>query len=444
MTSSAPSAADGERLLRRSVWPILWVAVAYCTLVTRDLDVGPVPAKFFLTVVALATWVAYRWWSRAWVGLPWVPQTILFAIGVPALGIAVAAVRAHAHDPSQPSGLHDAAVEGSRFVYIALLVPLADWTRSLRSEREVNRIWLYPVLVLALLTIGLYILHVAGFAFSASGNLGPFQGDIGVDATTGWFRAFMVTDVLFIPAVVLVFTRLYSSWRRRFDWIALAVLTVAVWLAHTRGIWLGILIGCATCLLLRLVLECPRTRPLLFAAAAVTPLVVLAVAVPTLARPLVNWATGGMAELSASVRLVQTPKLLAGVQRHLAFGSGLGSVLPSGYQRDPQDPWSFEMAYLQLLFELGVIGILLLAWLPVSAFLSGTKRLLRRPSGTDGAVTMAIAGIGCLTALLISFADNPYLITSPGTLALAISCAMCGAIMTAGSRMTDMPSTVGD
>lgn len=406
--------------LWRSPWPVVSIAVAYVTLSTRDIEFGPVPGKFIVTMLALAAWLAHRRSEPpAWGG-----AVVAVGIAFPLFGVLVAAVRESSGDPAQQLGLRSAAEEASRFSYVLLAIPLADWARQ-GVSRDRYAAWLWPSVCLAALTWGLYVGHLAGIDFGASGRVGPFQGDIGVDPATGWFRAFMITNVLFIPALVLLFERLHADPRQSSNWLLLTLISGGVLLSHTRGIWVGVLVGCGVCVLLRVVIDHPPARPILPVASAVLALLLVALAAPTLARPITDAVARGATEQSSSLRYEQVSELLDGVGRHPVIGSGLGAVLPSGYRRSTETPWSFELAYLQLLFQGGIVGLALLAWLPMRV-IRGTVRQLMAGRSADATVA-GTAGVGAMIGLLVTYASNPYLVTSAGTLALAISVALCDA-----------------
>ena len=407
--------------LWQSPWPLLWLAVTYCTLSTRDVEVGPVPDKFLVTVLALLVWRRHR---RSEL-LPWRRPLLAFGLGFPALGLLVAVGRDLLGDETQQLGLRAAAEEASRFVYLLLAIPLMDWARTRRRPRAACAIWLWPVAALAAITWALYVMHLAGIGFDGSGRVGPFQGDIAQDPLTGTFRAFMVTDVLLIPAVVLLFARMHDDPRRAADvWLGILVVG-AVFLSHTRGIWLGVVMGCAIAMVLRLLLGRPHVRIAVPFAAFGLMLVIVALAVPTTARPVVDAFTGGAGEESSSLRLAQAPQLLDGFGANPVIGSGMGGVLASGYRRSESTPWSFELTYLQLLFQGGIVGFCLLAWLPVAVLRDTVRRTLAGVS-EEVAVSL-VAGIGTLVGLLIAYAGNPYLTTSAGGLALAIALMGCSA-----------------
>ena len=418
-------AAVGQRLrvvsvLWRSPWPLLWVAVAYSTFSTRDLEVGPIPGKFIVAVLALALWLAYRRDTQ----IPWRLPIIGVGVLLPFLGLTVALVRAATNDPAQALGLRAAAEEASRFVYILLAFPLLDWARSRGSQRDADRVWLWPIAGLALLTCLLYVAYLGGADFDGSGQVGPLQGDIAQDPVTGWFRAFMVTQILFIPGFLLLFARLHANPRRPVDVALLIMLLGAVTISHSRGLWLGLLAGTGTYLMLELAKNSrwARSPPAILIVCAGLLGLLVVLSAPTILGGVDQVARGATSEESSSVRLEQVPKLLEGFYDNPLVGSGMGALLPSGYRRSEVVPWSFELAYLQLLFQTGIVGMLLFAWLPVVVLRDTVRRVLA--DRTDQAA--ATAGIAALIGLIVSYASNPYLVTSAGTLALAIGVTMCG------------------
>lgn len=400
----------------RSPWPLLAVAVTYCTLSTADIEIGPIPGKFLVTVLALAVWLAQR--GRAYV--PWRLPILAFGLLVPLMGVAVALAGTVTDDPAQALGLRSAAEEASRFVYVLLALPLLDWVRTQSSRRRAERIWLWPVAALAGLTWLLYVAYLAGADFDGSGAVGPLRGDIAQDPASGVFRAFLVTQVLFIPAVLLLFRRIHADPRQPFDAPLLILLLGAVMISHTRGLWIGLVLGSGA----YLVLELANAKALLRRppAIAVAGLGLVALIV-LLSAPTILGGTEAAAGASESsnVRLKQVPELLDGFYDNPVVGSGMGAVLPSGYRRSEQVPWSFELAYMQLLFQLGIVGMLLLAWLPLAVMRDAVSVMLADPPRH----MPAAAGVASIVGLLVIYASNPYLITSAGTMALAISVSMC-------------------
>jgi hypothetical protein len=439
-----PSVSTTETRGPRSFWRvardaprgaqlIVAVATAYVSISTIDVKIGGPPLKFYAVAIALAVWL--------WSSKPWTRSLTTFRFGIPVLitGVLVpvvwfllAAWLSHRHDPEQGHGLSDAVQEASRFVYLLLYFPLAD--RAWLGEGW-DRLWRWPALLLCGVTIALWIGYLAGHHYGQSGDFGPFQGAIAVDAT-GTFRAFLINDVLFLPLFAFLCAVVARDGMTPARLAGLAALLCSLYLSHTRGLWLGV---CVILVVLALA-ALPRDQLRTLRRCAWTLAVVVMIgglivsADPDVSHRLVNAVTGHN-EFSTAERLAQAPQLLRGFRRHPLLGSGLGATLPDGYTRDASEPWSFELTYLQLLFQLGIVGVLL-AMTPIALGLwAGARSLLgagleQRP--------YTFAAVGGLAAFAITVAGNPYLITSVGTFTLAVLLALLDrALVTSGA---DVPA----
>jgi O-antigen ligase len=111
------------------------------------------------------------------------------------------------------------------------------------------------------------------------------------------------------------------------------------------------------------------------------------------------------ASLSSSIRAVQLHELVRGWEANPLFGGGHGAFVRE-HVRDPGRPWSYELSYPTLLFQTGIVGVLmygaLLFWLFHHAI-----RMIR--SGGQPARTMLPIAVG-LICFLIANATNPYLL----------------------------------
>jgi hypothetical protein len=394
---------------------LTFLAVAYVSLTTVDLTVGGVPMKLPVVAAALALW----WRGRRASDAPWPVFTsavVLFGVVVPVVWFGITLLHVNQDDPAQVHGTQYAVQQASRFVYVLLYLPLADHLRA--GGYRADRLWTWPVYALCVITLGLLAAHLAGAEFGHDQRLGPLQGAISVDES-GQFRAFLVNHVLLIPAAAFLLARLRAPGPAR-DVVAAGVLVGATaYVSHTRGIWFGI---CLAALALAAIpfLARPgagRFRRIVMVLVGAGLLVAFVVnADPSvggwLARSVV-----GTEELSGSLRYEQAPELHAAIERHPILGSGLGATPPSGYVRSEDSPWSFELSYLQLLFQLGIVGFVLVLAPALLAFV----RCLRALPGLHGERrTRAEVAVAGLLGLLFASGSNPYLMTSVGTLALAI------------------------
>lgn len=403
------------RIVRRPDVLAVGVATTYVSVATTDLKLGGVPLKLVVVGFGLIMWLVYsRPWTERPSGFLFRTPILLGAIVVPCVWFLVAAWLAHEHDPAQRHGLSDAAQEASRFIYLLLYFPLAD-RRWLGAGWD--RLWRWPTLVVCAITVGLFVAYLFGAHFDGTGTVGPFQGAVAVDRT-GVFRAFLINDVLFLVLFAWLFARVAAGNVSGSTLLSFAVLLFAMFLAHTRAIWLGACVSVVTILLAAASPVLPTTlRRLAWTLLTCGWIGALLVSSdPSAVHGLVNLVTGGN-EQSTADRFAQGPQLLAGFDRHVLYGSGLGATLPTGFLRDASAPWSFELTYLQLLFELGLAGFVLV----VIPILTALVRLGRALMGTTlEQQPDAFAALAGILAFVLAAASNPYLLTSVGMYALAV------------------------
>jgi hypothetical protein len=412
------SVASAQPLLRtrsfRADVLIVGVATTYVTVSTADLKLGGAPLKLFAVLVALVTWLlCARPWERMRAFRFGVPVLITGVI-VPVVWFAIAAILAHTHDPAQRDGLSNAVQEASRFVYLLLYFPLAD-RKWLGDGWE--RLWVWPALLLCAITVALFAGHLLGADYGTSGTVGPFQGTIGTDGG-GTFRAFLINDIALLPLFAILIARASRGGTSRTLLAGAVLVLAAAYLAHARGLWLGM--G-ATVVVMALA-AMPRGWPSRVRRAAWSVAVLaglgglIALTDPNLVRGFVRALTARN-ELSTAARLDQAPQLLSGFRRDVFAGSGLGATLPSGFVRDPSTPWTFELTYLQLLFEVGAIGLAAVL-APALSCLWRSGRSLRGAVLAERPFGFAV--LGGLAGFVLAAAGNPYLLTSVGMYVLAV------------------------
>jgi len=86
------------------------------------------------------------------------------------------------------------------------------------------------------------------------------------------------------------------------------------------------------------------------------------------------------------------------------FGAGHGSAA-MGSIRSEEQPWAYELSYLALLYQIGIMGVLVygsaIAWI----FYKGIKMMRRVPE----AAGFLIPTLSALACFLVANATNPYL-----------------------------------
>ena len=105
---------------------------------------------------------------------------------------------------------------------------------------------------------------------------------------------------------------------------------------------------------------------------------------------------------AADERAIQKPYLLEGFARSPALGSGFGAY--AGYLRSEEAPWSYELTYYVMLFNLGIVGVAALGTLFAVYFVFVCRLLSRFKEGA--AVPFALL-VG-LCSLLMGAYSNPY------------------------------------
>jgi len=408
-TTSAADPAPSSRGWR--AWIVLLaVVIAYITLVTDDADLGPIPLKLFLVLAAIVAWWAQVGRRRALGDYQFAVPVLLFAIGIPVIWSLVGAVQAIGGDAAGLHSLTWTMQEASRFVYLLLYFPLLD-ARRLYGRRGTD-LWLLPILALCVVTI---LLSVSHYVTGTPGDTVSFLFFQGVfQSNTGGFRVFIGNQVLFIAATALLLAELASLGTSRARSWGLALLIGSTYLSHTRGIWLGMSIVCAGVLLLLFwrQADAPRRR---FSIRLVSGLALLGIALGVgmlfgaVPRPTF------LADTSAGLREEQAPKLWHAFEHNPVLGDGLGAVVRPRFVRNPEAPWSYELTYLQLLFQVGVIGLLAVLALPLAAVRRGLRE------AASGAIRAApLAGAMAILGVLVASATNPYLLSSFGMLCVAI------------------------
>ena len=78
---------------------------------------------------------------------------------------------------------------------------------------------------------------------------------------------------------------------------------------------------------------------------------------------------------SEDERTIQKPYLVEGFMNSPVFGSGFGAS--AGYARSDERPWTYELTYYQMLFNLGIVGVTALGVL-FSVYFVRVARLLRQ------------------------------------------------------------------
>jgi O-antigen ligase len=178
-------------------------------------------------------------------------------------------------------------------------------------------------------------------------------------------------------------------------------------------------------LFLREMSEPARRRLLAAVAAAAVLVAIFSIGYLAGALPRPSFLLDG----SASSRVSQAPKLWDAFKSNPILGDGFGAVIRPKFIRDPAAPWSYELTYLQILFQTGVVGLVAILSLPLAAAWRGLRSSLApRLDAEELAGGMAIGGV------LLASATNPYLLSSFGMLSIAIGISMLDSVAAGDAR----------
>ena len=221
---------------------------------------------------------------------------------------------------------------------------------------------------------------------------------------------FLIASLLILPGVEVFVGRTWI-------WLALGVGSVLVFLSGRIALMVNVAVAPFAAILFGLMLPSGDQRKGVAQAWKRIPIVVLFVVLSgaLLAGTVQwNWAsqwafiTEGFdfqkGSESAAVRREQFEPLIRGWADEPLFGQGLGAVTP-GVVRNEERPWEYELQYVLMLFQMGVIGTL-----AYSAGVVWMYRMSFKIIGSGGALGryMAVVLVGT-TCFLIANATNPYL-----------------------------------
>jgi hypothetical protein len=113
---------------------------------------------------------------------------------------------------------------------------------------------------------------------------------------------------------------------------------------------------------------------------------------------------GAYADQSSSLRRDQFIALIAGWEDSPLLGAGLGTYAP-GCIRSITRPWSYELYYIALLYQTGIIGLMVYGAGIFWIFFMGLK-IIKEGGVLGQLMTSSLVG---LMAILISSATNPYI-----------------------------------
>lgn len=308
---------------------------------------------------------------------------------------------------------------------VYVLWPLVFTLLISGATDEKVQLALLRVLVFSTVVIGLYslsfILHVAGWLpqflyveLDQGQSLGFYEGFIE-------FNLYSLSSLLFLVPFLIGTLLTWTNdadaiISRRYLWVALIFGGVTVLLSGRRVLLLVSLLSPVIALAFRIFI--PRSKKLACrkkTAQRMACAFLIFIGLGVLLLPYYDFSmktamenfTQGFdfeGDESAYARKEQYSALIEAWKRNPIFGAGHGAAAP-GSLRSEEMPWAYELSYIALLFQTGIVGFLAyasgIAWL----FIIGLRMI---SSGDKLGLFMlpVLVGTSCF---LIGNATNPYL-----------------------------------
>lgn len=399
------------------LWPLVAATLAYLMLVSRDVDVAGVPAKVLLVGAALVTWYTHRGRGGRLRAFRAATPVLVVGLLVPIAWTAVAVIGQANGSSAATVAPRDALEEASRFGYLLMYFPIADLLGSADRHRQLT--WLVPAAAIVPVTWGLWlILRYGEPSWMNTSSVLTFTGIFGVQA--GVTRTFFGNQVLLAPLLAWLMACSLRGMPLRLAAMGIIAVLSAVFLAHTRGLWVAVL-GAAAAVA---VLGHPTLGRL--AARFVVPGLVLGVlAAFALGAALLGGALAPqlLDDASSAQRVGQASSLFDAWGASPIVGSGMGAALANGLTRASRDAWSFELTYLQLLFQTGILGLGLILWPLGTAVVAGVRGLAGGER-TSALPAQLMTGVAATAAVYIAALTNPFLLSSFGMVCVALGLAL--------------------
>ncbi|WP_239308380.1 O-antigen ligase [Frankia sp. Cj3] len=139
---------------------------------------------------------------------------------------------------------------------------------------------------------------------------------------------------------------------------------------------------------------------------------------------------------TVTIRVEEQRQLLDAWASSPLVGHGFGAEI-NGYSRNDSRPWNFELQYLMLLFQTGLVGALLLSAIAVSSVI--VMRRAIRVANSPAMVDMAVVSTVGAVAMLLADISNPYL-QAPGHMwAIYLPFAVVNIMLFSGASPDEVP-----
>jgi hypothetical protein len=311
-----------------------------------------------------------------------------------------------------PSNYTQGSLEAFRLYVVWSFAFLVLYTllRSLPSLQIIHAsIVLAGILIPVLNLVGLYD-QFSGSSVISDGMRRELEMEIGFGyGYAQYSSANILILFLIVPYLLsLQFRNDSGSFNSKITKLALVLSLTLVVLSGRRALWLVVALTPLTILILSRIagsssqLRIAGRRFLLAWTVASILGFGLLVLLPQSSEDVASLSRINEAFSSYDERTIQKPYLLKGFMDSPLVGSGFGAS--AGYQRSDERPWTYELTYYQMLFNLGLFGMTALGVL--FSFYSVKVIQIFRQFKNESAVPFALVVGYC--SLFIGAYSNPY------------------------------------
>lgn len=422
-----------------------------------------------IVMTAAAASLAVRWSRGGTLDLGrYGPHAALLAVVIPAVWMTLGLVNGNR--------MRDVLSDGNAHVFFAFTLVFVVLVKS--GQGPWLRDLLFTCCALnAILITSLVVLSVTGIVPIEPTLREMLVDRLGMGNRVGYvedgkLRLFLASGLYLQVGMAMAVGMLLSNWRRPLVWAVMVLLITALIASYTRGLW----VGAAVAVLVVLLLQSQDYRQparvvgglllMMMAASAVgygfgfslpdyilnrtasiTDVTGQAPVVPGVS-PSLSPSTGSTSPpastgstsppastgprpvetstpppppgsdtsgpVSNAIRLVQARILLGHIAERPIIGWGFGTIAPDyPYESIP----SYELAFLDLAYKTGLVGLALWLSYPVRMLVALTRARLRRTRLPDGLPpTAAATPVAIILSVLASGSTNPYVLASYGLL----------------------------
>jgi len=337
----------------------------------------------------------------------------------------------------------DVVADGNGHLFFAFALPCIALIRQ--GQAAWLRRWLLVAAIAnALVTFALIAISVPGIvplstlAQILHGDL--LAGNVIGYQSNGAYRLFMASGLYLQIGLALVAWRLLQRPTSALNWVMYAVLWIDVGATYTRGFWIGALASVT----IVLIVGATSLRRAATVVAGSVAIFVLATAigapfgfsVPNYVferlgsitatdlpvQSTEGGSTGGRGDASGAVsnqiRVVQAQVLIGHIAERPVVGHGFGTIA----QDYPYDKiYSYELAFLDLLYKTGVIGLLVFISFPVRLIVDALRARVGRLTLPDGVSRHEAAVVVSIVASIgLTGATNPYFLAAFGLMPIIV------------------------